>query len=109
MMLVCVLAITCATAASAEPDRIVSLNASIPCSPAAAALAKSYYEQQKPLSACAGRPVPCGLCDHYVGVWYGKGSSGFASANDHFAKTPASHKLPGWKPGALAFWTGGKY
>lgn len=68
-------------------------------SPAAAA--QSYYDNQT--------PVDVGYCDHYVGVWYGLAHSGFDDAISHWNAIPATQKLPGWQPGALAFWSGGDH
>ena len=79
-----------------------SLNTTMNAMAAASALAKQYYEQQTPLT---GK----GLCDHYIGVWYGLAHSGYTDANAHWAATPGSYKLPGWEVGALAFWLGGEH
>lgn len=61
--------------------------------------AKSYYDNNTPITPDE--------CDHYCAVWYGLSHSGFSSAAEHWAKTPASYKLSGYEEGALAFWTGG--
>jgi hypothetical protein len=42
----------------------------------AVALARQYYDNQT--------PVTPGLCDHYVGVWYGHSASGWPSAIDQW-------------------------
>lgn len=67
----------------------------------AAEFAKTYYENQM--------SVDVGLCDHFVAVWYGLAHSGFADATAHWKAIPASDKLAGWQPGALAFWSGGSH
>ena len=92
---------TIITVASAAPLNATALpfNVTQNSMSSASALAKQYHEQHTQLAGVR-------LCDHYVGVWYGRSSSGFNSANDHWKATPPSYKLSGgWKPGALAFWT----
>ena len=81
----------------------------------AAGIAKSYYKAHTPLPPFGtpghGCPaVPCkGYCDHYVAKFFGLSSSGFVDAAQHWAEMPAIKKLPGWQPGALAFFAGGEH
>ena len=53
------------------------------------------------------------LCDHFVGLAYGKAHSGYPSAKDHWAQTPAKLRHPGdtnAPVGALVFFNGaGQY
>jgi hypothetical protein len=80
----------------------------------ASGIAKGYYENHTPLptfgtgKGCNKQPCK-GYCDHYVAMFFGLPSSGFNSAAEHWAEMPASKKLTGWQPGALAFFNGGTY
>ena len=61
-------------------------------------------------NALATTRNPVGMCDHQVGVYYGYGSSGYATAIAHWNATPATDKHPGdvnAPAGALVFWSGG--
>ena len=51
------------------------------------------------------------MCDHTVGLAYGYGASGFASANVHWNSIPAKYKHTDRKPpaGALVFFAIGQY
>src|SRR4249919_3404396 len=54
--------------------------------------------------------VTPGMCDHYVAVYNGLSSSGYATAYKHFLATPARyrHGLSQAPPaGASVFWGGG--
>ena len=82
------------------PSGSGTMNATINTMAQASANGKHYYEAHIKLTGVK-------LCDHYVGIWYGKAHSGFHSAYDHYKQTPPSYKLGGWQPGALAFFDGG--
>ena len=77
---------------------------------AAATFAKQIYESQTMLPPVPPKcPTgPCGgFCDHYVAYFYGLPSSGHASAFEHWSSIPAAKHYTGWRPGALAFFSGG--
>ena len=87
------------TNAAINESAIVT-NATINSMAQASANGKNYYENHIKLTGTH-------LCDHYVGIWYGKPHSGFPSAYNHWQQTPSSYKLSGWQPGALAFFSDG--
>ena len=100
---VCALASHGVAAAPAPVELRAPVNATINSMAAASAEGKRYYENHIKLEGTH-------LCDHYVGIWYGKSHSGFPSAYDHYKATVAqgpSYKLGGWQPGALAFFSDG--
>ena len=50
------------------------------------------------------------LCDHFVGVCYGRAHSGYPSAIAHWHAIPSEHKHSGLPPaGGVAYWDVGTY
>lgn len=57
--------------------------------------------------AAINKACGVGLCDHYVGLWFGWGHTGEETARNHYADIPAAYRETRARAGLLAFYSNG--